>query len=148
MKSLAVLFMSSVFWMGSVSAQALNVPEGVLTACKAKYPLVKSFSWYKDKDVYAARFYEKGEPRTARFNGKGEWLDETKKLSFGELRNNVRNAFSQSKFSTWQAQEVNEILEKNKEVQYRIRVKNGEDQSLRYIYFDAKGQMKKEVLTM
>jgi hypothetical protein len=89
----------------------------------------------------------KHESCTARFDTKGSWLDETRKVNFGELRNNVRNALSQGQFANWRAYEVNEIQQRNKEVQYRITVKNSNETEQRYLLFDAKGQMIK-VLTL
>jgi hypothetical protein len=123
-----------------------TVPANISAAFKTKYPDAAHLYWMNDGGNYAARFYSRGEPCTARFNNKAEWLDETKKLSFGELRNNVRNAFSQSKFAGWRAHEVNSITERNKEVEYRILILNNTEK--KYIYYDAKGQLKKEVMTM
>lgn len=123
-----------------------TVPANISAAFKVKYPEAAQLYWVNDGGIYAARFYSRGEPCTARFNSKSEWLDETRKLSFGELRNNVRNAFSQGKFASWRAHEVNAIQEKNKEIEYRILILNNAEK--KYIYYDAKGQLKKEVLTM
>ncbi len=146
MKKICVLLIAA---MVSTTAfcqdNMVTIPQTVSAAFTAKYPLIKKANWYDDGDAYAARFYVRGEPCTARFNEKGEWLDETKKLSFGELRNNVRNAFSQSKFASWQAHEVNEIQERNKDIRYRIFIRNGEDKSEKYIDYDAKGQIRKQV---
>ena len=135
------------FYSGLIDAQSskVYVPTAVNKACKEKYPSVKEVKWQKDKDAYAALFYFRGAPCTARFNEKGDWLDETRKTSFGELRNNVRNAFSKSKFAAWRAYEVNEITERNKEPQYRILISNTENQSQRYIFYDTKGQLTKEI---
>jgi hypothetical protein len=131
--------------VGMAGAQTnLYIPEAVNKSCRSKYPFVKEFKWQKDKDAYAALFYYKGEPYTARFNGKGVWLDEVRKTSFGELRNNVRDAFSSGKFAGWRAYEVNEISRPNNQVQYRILIGNAENQTQRYIYYDAKGQLKRE----
>jgi hypothetical protein len=140
-----LLILGLFFAVGWAMAQTgTNVPQAVSESCSKKYPFVKGIKWHKDKDAYAAQFYYKGEPYTARFNARGTWLDETRKTSFGELRNNVRDAFSNGKFSSWRAYEVNEITRPNNEVQYRILIGNTENQSQRYIYYDTKGQIKKE----
>lgn len=151
MKKISVLLMAAMLSTAAFS-QVDNskigsdrVPAAVSATFSAKYPAATKISWYRDEDAFAARFYSRNEPCTVRFNEKGEWLDETRKLSFGELRNNVRNSFSQGRFAGWQAHEVNEILERNKEVQYRILIRNAFDQSERYLYYNAKGQLRKEV---
>jgi hypothetical protein len=148
MKKIAAFaaFMAFSFQVG-LSQETVNVPAPVSAVFKMKYPGAKHLSWQKDGDNYAARFYMREGPCTARFNKKGEWLDETRKMNFGELRNNVRNAFSQGKFANWRAYEVNEIQQKNKEVQYRILVKSTNEAEQKYLLYDAKGQML-QVLTM
>jgi hypothetical protein len=153
MKKIGVLLIAAMF-STAVFSQAGNnnkidnsrVPQAISSAFTTKYPTIKKVSWYRDNDAYAARFYVRNEPCTALFSEKGQWLAETRKLSFGELRNNVRNSFSQGKFAGWQAHEVNEIQERNKEVQYRIHIRNGLDQSQRQLYYDSKGQLRKTVL--
>lgn len=137
------------FWLlaGTAPAQLKAIPSNVNRAFISKYPAAANVSWLNDSGCYAARFYNRGEPCTVRFNAKGEWLDETQKLSFGNLRNSVRNAYSQSKFASWRAREVNAIREKDKEVEYRILILNN-NQEKRYIYIDSKGQIKREVMTL
>ncbi len=148
MKKIAAMFLVCFYlFTGAGYAQVKNIPASVTTTFKIKYPLAGHVSWITDGKGYAARFFTNGEPCTVRFTNNGDWLDETKKISFGDLRSNVKNAFSQSKFASWQAYEVNEIQEKNKEKQYRILIRNREEKG-RYIYFDMKGQLMKEVLTM
>jgi len=138
---LALFFISPSF----LPAQQLqNAPAAVVAAFQSKYPTVRKVSWEKDGKAYAARFHDRDESCTARFSEKGEWLDAVRKINFGELRNNVRNALSQGQYATWRAYEVNEIIERNKEPRYRIRVRSSDDQSERYLFYDAKGQ----VLTM
>ncbi len=132
---------------GASTAQPKSIPPEVLTAFKMKYPMITNVKWVQETNAYAANFYVYGQPCNVKYNRKGEWLEQTKKLSFGDLRDNVKNGFSQSKFGSWYAQEVNTIEEKDKEVQYRILIRNA-DQQKKYIYFDSKGQLKKEVLTM
>lgn len=143
---LTAMFSTAVFSQADNKIDGNKVPQTVSEAFRTKYPInAKTAAWYWDEDAYAVRFRVRNEPCTARFSTKGEWLSETRKVSFGELRNNVRNSFSQGKFAGWQAHEVNEIQERNKEVQYRIYIRNGLDQSQRYLYYNAKGQLKKEV---
>jgi hypothetical protein len=143
---IAAMFSTTVFSQADNKIDNSRVPQAVSSSFATKYPTVKKIVWYRDNDAYAARFYVRTEPCTARFSEKGEWLAETRKVSFGELRNNVRNSFSQGKFAGWQAHEVNEIQERNKEVQYRIHIRNGMDQSERQLYYDSKGQLRKSVL--
>jgi hypothetical protein len=145
---MAFILIACLCLLGNVlSAQVKTVPSSVIKIFKTKYPGATKVAWLNNTDSYAARFYYGTNPCTARFDSKGEWLDETKKVSFGDLRTNIKNAFSQSKFASWQAHEVEAIQEKNKEVQYRILIRNSDLQK-KYIYFDSKGQLTKEVLTM
>jgi hypothetical protein len=146
-KLILTLLMLAWLYAAMATEHIKTVPANVATALKTKYPQASNVQWLNDDGSYAARFYMKGESCTARFNNKGEWLDETRKVSFGDLRNNVRNAFSQGKFATWHAHEVNTIQQKNKEIEYRILILNN-NMEKRYIYYDAKGQLTKEVLTM
>ena len=147
MKKIAVLLASSILYLSSGYAQLKNVPAAVTEGFKKRYPVsmnIQNVKWMKDGSAYAARFVYNGDPYTSRFTEQGAWLDETRKLNFGELRNNVRNAFSQSKFATWRAYEVNQIQERNKEAQYRILIRSADDQPPKYLYYDGRGQMMKE----
>lgn len=146
-KIILTLLMCLWLFAAMASDQKKSVPANVITAFKTKYPSAENISWMYYTNTYAARFYSGGVPCTVRYDAKGVWLDETRKVGFGDLGTNVKNAFSQSKFSTWRAHEVNTIREKDKEVQYRILITNT-DQQKKYIFFDAKGQLKKEILTM
>lgn len=140
-----LLVLGLYFMAGLATAQSgIYIPQPVSRSCGEKYRFVKDIRWQKDKEVYIAQFYYKGEPYTARFNSKGQWLDEIHKTSFGELRNNVRDAFSNGKFAGWRAYEVNEISLPNNEVRYRILIGNADNQSQKYIYYNAKGQLQKE----
>ncbi|MCW3088147.1 MAG: hypothetical protein JWQ78_1533 [Sediminibacterium sp.] len=135
--------------MASDNHKNKGIPPAVLSSLHAKYPDAGQPTWIiGTAGIFAARFYNQGAAYTARFNYKGEWLDEVKKVSFGDLRSNVRNAFSQSKFAAWHAYEVNAIQAKDKDVEYRILINNNNQK--KYLFFDAKGQLKKEteILTM
>jgi hypothetical protein len=148
MKKIAAFMGFFVFSAIIGHTQELKAVPAIVTAVfKLKYPGASRPQWIRDGDAYAARFYFKRESCTARFDNKGSWLDETRKVNFGELRNNVRNALSQGQFANWRAYEVNEIQQRNKEVQYRITVRNSNETEQRYLLFDAKGQMIK-VLTL
>lgn len=149
MKKMFTLLAAFGFYVSAISQtdNSLNskeVPTEVISAFTAKYPRIQSVRWYKDEDAYAAKFYKRGEPYTVRFNQSGTWLDEARKVSFAELRNKVQHSFSQGRFAGWQAHEVIEIQERNKEARYRIHIRNAHDQSERYIYYDVNGKFKKE----
>ena len=146
-KIILTLLMCLWLYAALATDQRKTVPSSVITAFKTKYPGAGSVTWMYNTNGYVVRFYNSGEPYTVRFNNKGEWQDETRKLGFGDLGTNVKNAFSQSKFASWRAYEVNAIQERNKEIQYRILISNNDLQK-KYIYFDSKGQLKKEILTM
>lgn len=148
MKKLLLLLMFCLLLLTVKSiSQVKSIPVNVSKAFTAKYPTATQISWLSNTDCYAARFYLRGEPCTAKFAKNGVWLDETQKISYGELGNSVKNGFIQSKFSGWRAREVNSIREKDKEIEYRILILNN-NQEKRYIYFDAKGQIKKEEMTL
>jgi len=135
------------FTHAGLTQELKSVPAIVTAVFKLKYPGASHLQWMRDGDAYAVRFSHKNESCTARFDQNGQWLDETHKVNFGELRNNVRNALSQGRFANWRAYEVNEIQQRNKDVQYRIMVRNSNETEQRYLLFDAKGQMLK-VLTL
>lgn len=119
-----------------------EVPEAVAGSFNHKYPNATKVSWLQDEgDVYAARFYLRGEPCTVRYDANGRWLDCVRKLTFGDLRNNVRNAFSQGPYSSWRAYEVNEIQRADKEPRYRIYIRHAQTQEEKALLYDTKGKL-------
>ncbi|NCI45692.1 hypothetical protein [Sediminibacterium soli] len=145
MKQFYLWMFALVFPFAILSGQSrVHVPQVVTSSFSLKYPTIDKVkvSWLQDGDgSYAARFYQRGEPCTVRYSAGGRWLDGVRKMTFGDLRNNVRDAFSQGPFASWQAFEVNEILLPDKEPRYRILIRHAETQTEKYLLYDSKGKL-------
>jgi hypothetical protein len=146
MKQLALSMFAAFLFLRAESQEKIYIPAAVTQSFSHKYPTVRKVHWLQDDEgVYAARFYQRGEPCTMRFDAEGRWLDGVKRLAFGDLRNNVRNAFIQSPFASWQAYDVSEIQLPDKESQYRIHIRHASTQTEKYLYYNGKGRLMKQM---
>lgn len=145
-KSLAILLLGLIAAVTSF-AQLRNVPAAVTEAFKTKYPAASEVSWKDNLTNFEADFSDNGVPASAKFNSKGSWLETSRQLNYDQLSAAVKDGFHKSRFAEWEVKEVQEISEKGKETRFRLLVrKSGLEK--KYLFFDEKGQLKREAITL
>ena len=145
-KSLVILLLCFVAAVTSF-AQLRNVPAAVTEAFKTKYPAASEVSWKDNLTNFEAGFSDNGVAASAKFNSKGSWLETSRQLSYDQLSAAVKDGFHKSRFAEWEVKEVQEISEKGKETRFRLLVrKSGLEK--KYLFFDEKGQLKREAITL
>ncbi|BAV08887.1 lipoprotein [Filimonas lacunae] len=142
---MAVLFLL----VGSFSfAQLRSVPAEVTNAFKVKFPDGNDVSWHDKLSSWQASFVEKGVKTEAWFSSKGEWKETDKEMEYSALPEEVKVGVSKSRYSDWKPGSVTTILKKDKELQYRIYVEKSSLVQKKYIYFNEKGVLQREVQSL
>lgn len=146
MKKSIVLLLCAVFTAGIAQAQLRKIPAEVTTAFNTSFPDAKNVSWKDNLTNFEANFSEGAATVSAKFNNKGEWLETNKKIALDAVAS-VKDGFSKSKYRDWNLREVKEIREKGKDVEYRVYVSKSDVQK-KYLYFNGRGELKREALTL
>ncbi|HNP21321.1 MAG TPA: PepSY-like domain-containing protein [Panacibacter sp.] len=140
------------FWLLLLStvatqAQLRKIPAEVTDAFKTRYPHAEKVSWKDKISSFGAEFILNGVEMSADFSSKGEWEKTEKNLKFENLPGEVVDGFAKSKYSDWEKGSIVEIDENSQSLVYRIFVKKSAV-SKKYLYFDAKGKLQKESISL
>jgi hypothetical protein len=146
-KIMAVLLLLAVC-AGPLMAQIRKVPAAVTNALKDKYPNATDVSWNDNLTNWEAEFKNSGVETHAYFTSKGEWKETNKTISFDQLPEVVKDGLSKSKYHEWTPGAVTEVTKKDKELQYRIYVEKSSLVQKKYLYFNTKGQLQREVQSL
>jgi hypothetical protein len=141
---LAALFS---FVILTTNAQFRKIPVEATNAFKAKFTDAQNVSWKGGLTSYKANFDLNNTNYTAEFNNEGEWVKTEARLTYDKLPLEVADGFHKSMYNGWEHTELTQIEEKGKEIEYRIRVKKSRLEK-KYLYFNAKGQLLRESITL
>lgn len=128
-------------------AQIRKIPAEVTDALSQRYPHAQKVSWRDKISSFEAEFNLNGFDMTANFSSKGDWEKSEKKIKFSDLPHDVMDGFAKSKYTDWEKTSVTEIDENAEPLSYRILIKKSGVQK-KYLYFDTKGRLKREALTL
>lgn len=142
-----MMFLGLLFCVATTQAQIRSVPAEVTNAFAKAYPSATNVTWKDRLTNFEAQFDLSGNHSEAKFNSKGEWLETQTDLKWDGLVSAVKDGFQKSKYADWPREEIKEISEKGKETQYRIYVRKA-DLNKRYLYFNSKGQLIRDALTL
>jgi hypothetical protein len=148
MKKILIALLLIVAGTTAVMAQIRKMPAEVTNALKEKFPYAENVSWKDKLTSWEAEFTNKGVETQAWFSSKGEWKETDKSMSFDQLPEAVKDGLDKSKYNEWTPGEVAEITKKDKELQYRIYVEKSSLVQKKYLYFNAKGQLQREVQSL
>ena len=147
MKRIALLIISTIIISYFSFAQIRSIPSVVTDAFKTKFPDAAKVSWKDNISNFEADFIKDSYSYEVKFNSKGEWLETAKKIEFKDLNEDIKDGFQKSKFNDWEVRGVKEFNEKGKEIVYRILVRKS-DVEKKYLFFNKKGQLIKDTLTI
>lgn len=145
MKKILVLLTIAIGITAAVSAQVRKMPATVTDAFKAKFPNASGVSWKDKLSDWEAVFTDGGVNTHAWFSNKGEWKETDKELTYQSLPSQVTDGFKKSKYNEWEPKQVASIEKKDKGVQYRVYVEKHSVVQKKYLYFDEKGALQREV---
>jgi uncharacterized protein YxeA len=128
-------------------AQIRKIPAEVTSALTEKYPSAKNVEWRDKLTGFTASFTLDSKSYTATFNNKGEWERTEKEIDKEELPETVQEGFNKSKYADWTVSQESKIDLPDNEVQFKIEVSKG-DIKKRNLYFNSKGRLLKDLLTL
>ena len=129
-----------------VTAQLRKIPAEVTDAFKSKFPNAASVEWQDKLSGFEASFKIAETAYEARFNNKGEWQETEKILNPQAFPGEIKVGFDKSKYTSWEVRELSHV-EKKDTAYYRVLVRKNELEK-KYLFFDDKGKLIKEQITL
>jgi hypothetical protein len=128
------------------SAQIRKIPADVTDAFTAKFPNAKSVEWRDKLTGFSASFNEGDTAYVASFDNGGNWQSTEHGIEQEALPGAVQDGFEKSRFADWNVNNIT-YIDTPDGVNYRIEVGKG-DIKKRNLYFNAKGRLMKDKLTL
>ena len=148
MRKVIILGITSVLFSVGLSAQIRKIPASVTNAFEQKYPLARDVEF---KDVLSSihiHFVLDSEVMVAKYSNNGEWKETEKEWSYDKLSAEVQDGFQKSKYvDEWKVKETAIIYLPGGSEQYRLKVEKNDVQK-KYLYFDKKGRLLRDALTI
>jgi len=88
-----------------------------------------------------------GESLVASYTNKGLWKETQKDWSFVKLPDEVKNSFEKSKYADREIEDVIVLYLPGDIIQYRLKAKKS-DVEKKYLYFNPKGRLLRESVTL
>lgn len=144
MKKIIALLIMTTF-TGVIMAQIRKMPAEVTNTFKEMFPKAEDVSWKDNLTSWQADFTNEGFKTHAYFSGKGEWKETNKYIDFESVPQAVKDGLDKSKYNEWTPGATAIVTKKDKELQYRVYVEKSSLVQKKYLYFNAKGQLQREV---
>jgi hypothetical protein len=128
-------------------AQVTSVPEEAKQNFAKQYPGAQNVEWENDVINVNVRFDLDGEKLNAEYNNKGIWKQTFKEWTFDRMPAIVQDGFMKSKYAQREVTEVVMIYYPGDVIRYRIKAEKNDIQK-KYLYFNTKGRLVKESLTL
>jgi hypothetical protein len=141
-----IFLFTSLFTSIQVSAQLRKIPAEVTDAFKDKFPDAANVEWKDKLTGFEANFKIADGSYEARFNNKGEWQETEKIMEPASIPAAVKDGYDKSKYTAWELKELS-YLEKKDTTYYRVLVRKNEFEK-KYLFFDDKGKLLKEQITL
>lgn len=147
LKLVLTTLLSFVLLVNVSNAQFRKIPTEATNALKAKYPDATNVSWKGGITSYKATFDLDDVRHTAEFNSKGEWVKTERRLTYDKLPASVADGFHKSLYADWEHTELLQVDEKEKETEFRIRVKKSTF-GRKYLFFNSTGRLVRESISL
>jgi hypothetical protein len=142
----AIMAIATLIFSQHVHAQLRKIPAEVTDAFKSKFPQAANVEWKDKLSGFEANFKIAETAYEARFNNKGEWQETEKLMDPQTFPAEVKDGFDKSKYTSWEVKELSH-LEKKDTAYYRVLVRKN-DLEKKYLFFDDKGKLIKEQITL
>jgi hypothetical protein len=129
------------------NSQIREIPKEVREAFANQYPHAENID-FKDQLVKInVKFTQDGEKYIATYNNKGIWKGTEKEWEFEKLDDSIKDGFQKSRYADWNIDETAIIYQPGGTNEYRIKVSKSDLQK-KYLYFNTKGRLKRESITI
>ena len=140
---LACLFLFSVIGFSPIR----EIPKAVEENFSNQYKGASGID-FKDQLVRVdVHFTLDGESMIASYTNKGLWKETQKEWSFDKLPDEVKDGFGKSKYAGREVEETIVLYLPGDITQYRLKAKKN-DVEKKYLYFNPKGRLLRESVTL
>ena len=146
-KRLVLAALSAVFLTGVAFSQIREIPKVVEETFTNQYKGASNID-FKDQLVRVDVYFDlEGEKMIASYTNKGLWKETQKEWSFVKLPEEVKDGFEKSKYADRDIEDVILLYLPGGVEQYRIKAKKS-DVKKKYLYFNPKGRLLRESVTL
>ena len=146
-KGFVLLALSVMFFTGIAFSQIRDIPKAVEETFANQYKGASNID-FKDQLVRVDVYFDlDGEKMIASYTNKGLWKETQKEWSFDKLPQEVKDGFDKSKYADREVEDVILLYLPGGSEQYRLKAKkNGVEK--KYVYFNPKGRLLREAVTL
>jgi len=147
MRKVLFLLTISVLALSSF-AQVRKIPSEITDAFAKQYPNASKVEYEDNLINVHVHFLLDSLKWVAKYDNDGVWKETEKQFSYEQLPADVKDGFRKSKYSRgWKVKEASIIYMPKDEIRYRIKVEKSDVQK-KYLFFDEKGSLIREALTI
>jgi Putative beta-lactamase-inhibitor-like, PepSY-like len=128
-------------------SQVTSVPAAAKENFAQQYPAAQHVDWDNDVVNVSVRFELDGEKMNASYSNKGIWKNTFKDWTYEKLSPAVQDGFKKSKYADRDVTDVKVIYYPGGVEQYRLKVEKN-DLEKKYLYFNTKGRLLRESITL
>ena len=144
----AFVVLSALFFAIPSFSQVRKIPAAVTDAFANQYPDASNVKYEDYIITVHVHFNTDTGKMTAKYNSDGNWKETERGWVYDSLSADVKDGFKKSKYAVdWQVKETAIIYAPGNETRYRIKVEKSDLQK-KYLFFDTKGRLVREALTI
>ena len=147
MRKFFILLIVSIIGLSSVG-QVRKIPSEVTDAFAKQYPAASKIEYEDNLLNVHVHFVLDNLKWIAKYENDGKWKETEKQFGYDQLPSDVRDGFQKSKYARgWKVKETSIIYLPNDDTRYRVKVEKGDVQK-KYLFFDEKGSLIRDALTI
>ncbi|RYY49346.1 MAG: hypothetical protein EOO06_07360 [Chitinophagaceae bacterium] len=128
-------------------SQVTSVPQSAKDNFAKQYPTAEAVEWENDIVNVNVRFTLNGEKMNAEYSNKGIWKSTQQPTTFEKLPAEVQDGFNKSKYADRELTDVRIMYFPGDVTQYRLKAQKN-DVEKKYLYFDARGKLVRDSITL
>jgi len=146
-KRLVLSALSAIFFTGLAFSQLREIPKIVEETFSNQYQGATNID-FKDQLVRVDVYFDlEGEKMVASYTNKGLWKETQKEWSYVKLPDEVKDGLEKSRYADWDIEDLILLYLPGGIEQYRIKAKKS-DVKKKYLYFNPKGRLLRESVTL
>ena len=147
MKKGLLLYAYLLLLSGFAFSQVREIPKAVEETFANQYKGASNIEFKDQLTSVDVHFELEGEKMVASYTNKGLWRETQKELEFETLPSDVKDGFEKSKFAGREVENVIVLYLPGGVEQYRLKARKN-DVEKKYLYFNPKGRLLRESVTL